>query len=147
METWSLPTLHAPEVFLLSNCTSEKDRRALVKKVVSHEGVLIVSYDSLRIEKNIICRYNWFYTVLDEGQKIKNHKSLLYQAVLEVKSQNRLVLTGTPMQNNLTELWSLFSYVEPGLLGDLDFFTKNFCQVIIKGGYQGASFFEQEASK
>jgi SNF2 family DNA or RNA helicase len=51
------------------------------------------------------------------------------------------------MQNNLTELWSLFSYVEPGLLGDLEFFTKKFCQVIIKGGYQGASEFEQESSK
>jgi DNA excision repair protein ERCC-6 len=43
------------------------------------------------------------------------------------------------MQNNLTELWSLFSYVEPGLLGDLEFFTQKFCSVILKGGYKDAS--------
>ena len=45
METWSLPTLHAPEVFLLSKCTTQKEKRALLKKVVAQEGVLIVSYD------------------------------------------------------------------------------------------------------
>jgi len=51
------------------------------------------------------------------------------------------------MQNNLTELWSLFSYVEPGLLGSLEFFTQRFCSVIIKGGYKEATKLEQEMSK
>jgi DNA excision repair protein ERCC-6 len=60
---------------------------------------------------------------------------------------HRLVLTGTPMQNNLQELWALFSFVEPGLLGELEFFTKKFCQVILKGGYTGASQFEQETAR
>jgi DNA excision repair protein ERCC-6 len=85
--------------------------------------------------------------ILDEGQKIKNHKSQGYQAAVGLQACHRLVLSGTPMQNNLTELWALFSYVEPGLLGNLEFFTQRFCSVIIKGGYKEATRLEQEMSK
>jgi SNF2 family DNA or RNA helicase len=51
------------------------------------------------------------------------------------------------MQNSLQELWSLFSFIQPGLLGELDFFEKKFCEVILKGGYSNATRMEQELSK
>jgi DNA excision repair protein ERCC-6 len=66
---------------------------------------------------------------------------------MTISSQNRLILSGTPMQNNLQELWSLFHFVQPGLLGELDYFENQFCKTIIKGGYTNATDVEKETSR
>ena len=58
---------------------------------------------------------------------------------MSLNARNKLILSGTPMQNNLQELWSLFSFVQPGLLGTLPFFEKEFCETIMKGGFSTAS--------
>jgi SNF2 family DNA or RNA helicase len=111
MKTWALPTLHAPEIMLFHSADSEVEKRKILKKVQTVGGVLIVSYDTLRIEHKLLSSVAYFYMVLDEGQKVKNNKSQVFNAVTMMKAKHRLVLTGTPMQNNLTELWSLFHFV------------------------------------
>ena len=85
--------------------------------------------------------------MLDEAQRIKNCKSLAYKAAMSLRTTNRLVLSGTPMQNNLQELWSLFSFVQPGLLGTLQFFERDFIHTIMKGGFSKASNYEIAASQ
>ena len=62
-------------MFVFSDANSAKERKALLKQVETRGGVLIVSYETLRCENDIIASKKYFYVVLDEGQKIKNHKS------------------------------------------------------------------------
>jgi SNF2 family DNA or RNA helicase len=74
----------------------------------------------------------FFYVVLDESQHIKNPTSNIYRAVIQLKSDHRLVLTGTPVENSLTDLWTQLSFVNPGLLGSLSFFKREFAGPIEK---------------
>ena len=108
--------------------------------------MLVVSYESLRIDKKILQSIYWHYCILDEAQRIKNCKSQAYEAAIKLSTEHKLVLSGTPMQNNLQELWSLFNFVEPNLLGDLQFFEKEFVETIMKGGFSKATNLEKEQS-
>jgi SNF2 family DNA or RNA helicase len=74
----------------------------------------------------------FFYIVLDESQHIKNPSSNIYRAVMQLKGEHRLVLTGTPVENSLTDLWTQLSFVNPGLLGSLAFFKREFASPIEK---------------
>ncbi|MES1902366.1 MAG: DNA excision repair protein ERCC-6 [Paramarteilia canceri] len=76
---------------------------------------------------------DWNYIILDEGHIIKNNFSKISQLVKEFKITRRIVCTGTPAQNNLTELWSLFDFTNPGLLGKLEDFEDNFSHPIVRG--------------
>src|SRR5262249_50424443 len=67
-----------------------------------------------------------YYVVLDEAQAIKNPRSQAAQAVRALNARHRLCLTGTPVENNLEELWSLFDFLMPGLLGGANFFRKHY---------------------
>lgn len=64
--------------------------------------------------------------ILDEGQQIKNPDSKAAKAARDLNAHNRLVLSGTPMENRLLDLWSLMSFATPGALGDRGYFTKHF---------------------
>ncbi|KAL9644607.1 hypothetical protein ABK040_015346 [Willaertia magna] len=81
--------------------------------------IVIMSYDVLRndIKEIVAAQANWNYCVLDEGHIIKNKKTQITKAVKQVKANHRLLLTGTPIQNNVIELWSLFDFLMPGFLG------------------------------
>lgn len=62
---------------------------------------------------------NWNYCVLDEGHIIKNPKSKITESVKRVRARHRLVLSGTPIQNNVLDLWSIFDFLMPGYLGPI----------------------------
>lgn len=81
----------------------------------------------------------WGYCVLDEGHKIRNPNSDISLAAKAVKTPHRIILSGTPIQNNLTELWSLFDFVFPGRLGTLPVFQTEFSLPINMGGYANAT--------
>lgn len=70
--------------------------------------------------------------VLDEGHKIKNPSTKMAKAARAMRPTARLILTGTPIQNNLQELWALFDFAEPGLLGDAKEFKRQFADPILK---------------
>lgn len=75
--------------------------------------VCVTSYEMVIREKAVLKKFNWRYLVIDEAHRIKNEKSKLSEIVREFKTTNRLLLTGTPLQNNLHELWALLNFLLP----------------------------------
>ena len=73
----------------------------------------------------------WAYLIVDEAQRIKNHNSVLFQTLFQIHSKRRLLLSGTPLQNNLSELWSLLSFVLPDIFNDMEQVNEKFCPVYL----------------
>ncbi len=88
--------------------------------------VLVINYAQLRSTIDQLKAVLFLATILDEGQQIKNPDSKAAMSARELVAQNRLVLTGTPMENRLLDLWSLMAFATPGALGDRKYFTKHF---------------------
>ncbi|KAI0480485.1 SNF2 family domain-containing protein [Xylariaceae sp. FL0804] len=107
--------------------------------------IVVTSYEVCRNDTDILARQNWNYTVLDEGHLIKNPKAKISLAVKRLASNHRLILTGTPIQNNVLELWSLFDFLMPGFLGAEKVFLDRFAKPIAASRYSKASSKEQEA--
>ena len=83
--------------------------------------------------------------ILDEAQKIKNCGTQIHQASLDVRAQNKLILSGTPIENSLSELWCLFNFVQPGLLGEKEYFEKeNHRSVPLVALFKGLKYINQE---
>lgn len=119
--------------------SNQKNAREIVDRVMAHGHVLVTTYVGLRIYSKHILPREWGYVVLDEGHKIRNPNSEISLACKRVKTYNRVILSGTPIQNNLVELWSLFDFVFPGRLGTLPVFEQQFAVPINMGGYANAS--------
>lgn len=94
--------------------------------------IVITSYGIVRIDVDLLKQYYFHYVILDESQTIKNPSSNIAQAVKELRSKHRLILTGTPIENSTMDLWSQMSFVNPGLLGTQTFFKNNFLNAIEK---------------
>jgi superfamily II DNA or RNA helicase len=92
--------------------------------------LLICTYGLLPIEAERLARVAWGTVVLDEGQNIKNALTKRSQAVMGLRAGFRLVLSGTPVENHLAELWNLFRFLDPGLLGTLERFRRRFQEPI-----------------
>jgi SNF2 family DNA or RNA helicase len=93
-------------------------------------NVVLTTYGVVRNEYAELSGYEFLYIILDESQSIKNPESKIFQAVTELKSKHRMVLTGTPIENSLTDLWSQMEFINPGLFGDLSFFRQFFANPI-----------------
>ena len=78
---------------------------------------VLTSFDIARLDHEKLNRFPWLYVVVDEGHNIKNPDAQRTKAIKTINGQHKLALTGTPIQNNLEELWSLFDYAMPGFLG------------------------------
>ena len=102
-------------------------------------GVLVTSYSSMLKHKELLVSTEWHYVILDEGHKIRNPQAKVSKAVKEFSTPHRLLLTGSPMQNSLKELWSLFDFILPGKLGTLPAFLEHCAGPITRGGYANAS--------
>ncbi|CAA0161720.1 unnamed protein product [Arabidopsis thaliana] len=84
--------------------------------------VLVTSFDTFRIQGPVLSGINWEIVIADEAHRLKNEKSKLYEACLEIKTKKRIGLTGTVMQNKISELFNLFEWVAPGSLGTREHF-------------------------
>ncbi|XP_065159905.1 chromatin-remodeling complex ATPase chain Iswi isoform X2 [Atheta coriaria] len=93
--------------------------------------VCITSYEMCIKEKSVFKKFNWRYMIIDEAHRIKNEKSKLSEILREFKTSNRLLLTGTPLQNNLHELWALLNFLLPDVFNSSDdfdaWFNTNSC--------------------
>ncbi|KAH6603475.1 dna excision repair ercc-6 [Trichoderma cornu-damae] len=118
---------------------SEKAARKIVKGVVQKGHVLVTTYTGLQTYAEELLHVEWDYAVLDEGHKIRNPNAEITVTCKELNTPNRVILSGTPVQNNLTELWSLFDFIFPMRLGTLVNFKQQFEIPIRQGGYANAS--------
>ena len=92
--------------------------------------VLVTSYGLLQSENASFRKVHWRVAVLDEAQAIKNSHAKRSRAALEINADFRIVTTGTPVENNLSELWSIFNFILPGLLGSKENFQRRFAAPI-----------------
>ena len=93
--------------------------------------VVITSYDIVRSDVDFFKSLHWNYVVLDEGHIIKNSKSKTTKAIKAINASHRLILSGTPIQNSVLDLWSLFDFLMPGFLGNERQFNYNYSKPII----------------
>jgi len=100
-------------------------RKKLIEKIKDH-NVVITSYSLLQKDIEHYQDYNFGYAILDEAQHIKNRGTRNAKSVKIVKAKHRLILTGTPIENSLDELWSLFDFLMPGLLSSYDRFVEKY---------------------
>ncbi len=113
----------APElVFSLITGTQEERRRKLEN--CQEADVLVTSYDLLKRDASYYEGKEFLYQIIDEAQYIKNHQTVAAKAVKVIKSRTRYALTGTPIENRLSELWSIFDYLMPGFLYKYEVFRR-----------------------
>ncbi|KAI9709692.1 MAG: hypothetical protein M1820_003094 [Bogoriella megaspora] len=124
----------------------ERVAKKVVDRVVNEGHVLVTTYSGLQSYARLVIPIDWEYAVLDEGHKIRNPNTSITVFCKELRTANRVILSGTPMQNNLTELWSLFDFVYPMRLGTLVSFRNQFEIPIKQGGYANASNLQVETA-
>ena len=88
--------------------------------------VVLTSYGIVRIDIDLLKNYRFNYVILDESQAIKNPSSNITNAVMQLNSRSRLVLTGTPLENSTMDLWSQMTFINPGILGNQHSFKNEF---------------------
>ncbi len=119
--------------------------RGRLRDQLGKTDIVITSYDICRNDADILMPLNWNYLVLDEGHLIKNPRAKVTIAVKSLLSNHRLILSGTPIQNNVLELWSLFDFLMPGFLGTEKVFLDRFAKPIAASRFSKSSSKEQEA--
>lgn len=119
--------------------TSKSAARQIVNRVFEKGHILVTTYEGLTTYEDILIDRAWGHVVLDEGHKIKNPDTKVALNCKQLRTTHRIILSGTPIQNNLTELWSLFDFIVPGRLGDLPTFREQFEAPIRSGGFKNAS--------
>lgn len=112
--------------------TLVKSSRAIEE--LARADVVVTTYTLLRLDAGAYGAVEWAGVVLDEAQYVKNHQAKTYRCVRELRSPFKLALTGTPLENNLTELWSLLSITAPGLFPDPKRFAAEYARPIERRG-------------
>jgi TATA-binding protein-associated factor len=103
--------------FIYAGSVNERERLKQQFCRTKCPNVLITSYETVRHDIQFVSSVQWNYAILDEGHLIKSTKTKLSKAIKQLNASHRLILTGTPIQNNVSELWCLFDFLIPGYLG------------------------------
>ncbi|AYL98592.1 DEAD/DEAH box helicase [Mucilaginibacter celer] len=119
----------APQLRLMVHTGTMRYRSA---EVFANYDVVITTYGISRIDIEMFKDFFFDYVILDESQNIKNPSSKSYQAVKQLKSRFKLILSGTPVENSVNDLWTQMSFINPGLLGSQQFFQNEFVTPIEK---------------
>ena len=123
----------APEL-TVNAITDTLNKSGRTIEEVASADVVVTTYTLLRLDAEAYRQVRWEGLVLDEAQAVKNHQSKTYRCVRELETPFKLALTGTPMENNLGELWSLLSIAAPGLFPDPQRFAEQYSRPIERGG-------------
>ncbi|MCJ1393299.1 hypothetical protein MMC18_006171 [Xylographa bjoerkii] len=121
-------TMWTPEVNVLVLQGAKDERHQLINDRLIDEkfDVCVTSYEMILREKAHLKKFAWEYIIIDEAHRIKNEESSLAQIIRLFNSRNRLLITGTPLQNNLHELWALLNFLLPDVFGDSEAFDQWF---------------------
>ncbi len=106
-----------------------------VEELEKH-NIIITTYGTLRSDIQLLLKVNYDYVVLDESQAIKNPASKVTKAACLLNAKNRLCMSGTPLQNNTFDIFAQMNFLNPGLLGNMEFFRNEFATPIDKFGEQ-----------
>ena len=125
-----------PELKILTYTGTQRNKD--VKRFEQYD-IVITSYGITRLDVELFKNFYFNYIILDESQVIKNPTSNIAQAVHELKSRQKLALTGTPLENTTLDLWSQMTFINPGLLGPQSYFKNEFLVPIEKKGDEARS--------
>ena len=129
LDNWNREfTRWIPEVNVLVLQGAKEERHELINDRLIDEkfDVCVTSYEMILREKSHLKKFAWEYIIIDEAHRIKNEESALAQIIRIFNSRNRLLITGTPLQNNLHELWALLNFLLPDVFGDSEAFDQWF---------------------
>lgn len=153
----STPALLVCPTSVLGNWERELRRFAPALRVVRHHGrsraaslrslsqrrgrptIVLTTYVIARLDADLLGKQSWSHLIIDEAQNIKNPASQQARAIRSLPAERRFALTGTPVENRLTELWSILEFANPGFLGSLGDFRRRFAVPIERFGDQGAA--------
>ena len=124
----------APKLKTIVHHGDKREQGKAFAKTVKDLQLVITSYSLVHRDLKTFSGVDWQGIVLDEAQNIKNPTAKQSQAVREIPADFRIALTGTPVENRLTELWSILDFLNPGFLGNRNFFQKRFAAPIEKYG-------------
>jgi ATP-dependent DNA helicase len=120
----------APALPVLGYVGLKENRKELRQKHYGKNGfreaIVVTSYETVLRDFEFFGKTEWKFLIVDEGHRLKNVNCKLIRELKKLKTQNRLLLTGTPLQNNLDELWSLLNFILPDIFHDLELFQKWF---------------------
>ena len=116
----------------------ERTREAL-EKAIAGSDIVITSFAVARLDAAVLHKFDWWRLVVDESQNLKNPTAAVTKAIRGVRAARRIALTGTPVENRLMDLWSLFSVLNPGFLGTMAEFRKNLERPIMRNRDRAAS--------
>lgn len=113
----------APDLTTLRHIGPKRHKKS--KDLLTYD-IVLTSYQTTLRDTTMLSQIQWSYIVLDESQYIKNHTSKIFGAIQELPSQYKLSLSGTPIENSLSDLWSQMQFINPDILGSYSFFKKHF---------------------
>lgn len=127
VSNWTLElSTFAPSLTFVPYVGDKKHRQKLRRKSLRKFNVVVTSYEISLIDFSYLKSIAWSYLVVDEGHRLKNANCLLFTKLKALDVSNRILLTGTPLQNNLAELWSLLNFILPDVFHDFATFQSYF---------------------
>jgi superfamily II DNA or RNA helicase len=101
-------------------------------RILQRFDVVLTTYQTVQKDLELLQKIEWEHLVLDESHYIKNKESLTFKSILQLQAKHKLSLSGTPIENSLTDLWAQMQFINPGLLGSFAFFEREFVRPIEK---------------
>ncbi|WP_430973964.1 DEAD/DEAH box helicase [Sunxiuqinia rutila] len=121
-----------PSLKVYKHVGIQRKKTLNLKGLISYYDIILTTYGTVRNDHELLREHEFFYLILDESQNIKNSGSKTYQTITKLKAKHRLVLTGTPIENSLSDLWSQINFLNKGLLGNQAYFKREFITPIEK---------------
>ncbi len=116
----------------ISICKHVGAQRTKDARILARYDLVLTTYQTARMDMDLLRKIEWEYVVLDESQYIKNPESAVFKAVGELIAKHKISLSGTPIENSLSDLWAQMQFLNPGMLGSFGYFKKHFIQPIEK---------------
>jgi SNF2 family DNA or RNA helicase len=119
----------APDLTVFHHIGTNREKN--VEQFLGYD-IILTTYGTVRLDADFMKELEFHYVILDESQVIKNPTSKIAKAVKKLWASNKLILSGTPVENTVVDLWSQMSFINPGLLGGITYFKNNFALPIEK---------------
>ncbi|NQY64667.1 MAG: DEAD/DEAH box helicase [Alteromonadaceae bacterium] len=116
----------APSIKAIIHHGSKRTKHDEFSHIMAENDIVITSYGLIRKDKGLFKSVTWSRLIIDEAQNIKNPAAEQTKVISSIKANSRIALTGTPIENRLMDLWSIFNFLNPGILGTRTAFRKEF---------------------